>query len=214
MRIRDRVHAQNPYVGAEICGEADMQGWGGDHPIFRSLISEIRPNRIVEVGTWKGQSAITMAKAVIALELDCEVVCVDTWLGAPEFWTDHTDKNRYLSLKLKHGFPQVYYTFLTNVMREYVQEYITPFPVPSSIASTLFRTWKEKADIVYIDASHEEKDVLSDCLNWAGIANRMLFGHDAHMEGVRNGVNKFRAACAREHTFSIEHDWWIIRFKD
>ena len=43
--------------------EKDLTGWGGEHPIFEKLILNLKSQLpiIVEVGTWKGQSAINMA---------------------------------------------------------------------------------------------------------------------------------------------------------
>lgn len=41
-----------------------LTGWNGNKPIFRELIEKIKPTTIIEVGTWKGQSAITMGKTV------------------------------------------------------------------------------------------------------------------------------------------------------
>ena len=45
------------------------------------VIADVKPKLIVEVGTWKGASAIYMAKICRKLELNTEIVCIDTWLG-------------------------------------------------------------------------------------------------------------------------------------
>ena len=45
------------------------------------------PLLLVEVGSWKGQSSVAFAKHLKQLGPDHRLVCVDTWLGAPEFWT-------------------------------------------------------------------------------------------------------------------------------
>jgi hypothetical protein len=42
----------------------DLQGWNGNDEIFEALILETNPNIIIEVGTWKGQSTITMGKTI------------------------------------------------------------------------------------------------------------------------------------------------------
>ena len=40
----------------------DSHGWNGNNSIFESLIEECKPSIIIEVGTWKGQSAIKTHK--------------------------------------------------------------------------------------------------------------------------------------------------------
>ena len=72
------------YHGLELLPK-DLQGWNGESPIFSALIQTLKPRHIIEVGTWKGQSAITMARAVKAQGLATKITCVDTWLGALEF---------------------------------------------------------------------------------------------------------------------------------
>ena len=63
-----------------------------------------------EVGSWKGRSAINMARAVKTLDLPAEIVCVDTWLGSPEHWLkQHAEW--YKSLRIANGMPQLYYNY-------------------------------------------------------------------------------------------------------
>jgi len=110
----------------------DLQGWNGHAPIFKEFIEKIKPTHIIEVGTWKGMSAINMAKTVKDLSLDTKITCVDTWLGALEFWSKNSqtpDRN----LLLKNGYPQIYYQFLSNVVHNKVEDIITPFPITFKI---------------------------------------------------------------------------------
>ena len=80
--LREILYAVSPFDGIDPADYPDdLQGWGSDHPILAAAIEKLRPKRIVEVGSWKGRSAINMARIVRALGLDCEIVCVDTWLG-------------------------------------------------------------------------------------------------------------------------------------
>jgi len=211
--IRRLIHAVDPYEGFQPEGQPfDCGGWGGDTGILRKVVSGYRPHRIVEVGTWKGQSAINMAKEVRNLGLGCEIICVDTWLGAEEFWRNHGDEKRYQSLRLKHGYPQVYYTFLANVVREQLQGIITPFPLVSTQAAILFRKWQQTADVVYIDASHDKDAVLADCRAWAPIATQLLFGHDIRLPGVREAIPEYRKECEKPFAYREDHDWWFMDF--
>ena len=134
-------------------------GWGAESEIFATLIKEIRPISILEIGSWHGKSAITMAKCAKSLGLQFTITCVDTWLGALEFW-ENPDGDR--DLRMVNGFPQVYYQFLSNVVHSGFKENILPFPITSNIAYRFFQNKNTKFDLIYIDASHNYDDVYSD----------------------------------------------------
>jgi SAM-dependent methyltransferase len=189
----------------------NLDGWNGTKPVFAKLIDEYNPKHIIEVGTWKGQSAITMAKHIKAKGLPTKITCVDTWLGALEFWgkLKHTGERNLL---LKNGYPQIYYQFLSNVVHNDVQDVILPFPNTSFIAAKYFQEQKITADIVYIDGSHEYEDVLQDCNEyWKVVANGgVMFGDDWRWESVKRAVNEF--AEKNSFTFTREgDDFWLFR---
>jgi hypothetical protein len=210
--LRGRIHAVDPYVDFDpTCLPEDVQGWGGESPAFKELITELRPALVIEVGTWKGASAITMAGAAKEAGLPTHVLCVDTWLGALEFWNEQSDPDRYRSLKLKHGYPSVYYQFLANVARRGLQDRITPFPQTSSTAAMWLRMHGFTASLIYIDGSHEEEDVYSDLTDyWELLENGgVLLGDDYTWYGVKMAADRF----AGEVRGKIEHlhDKWLIR---
>ena len=103
-RIRPRLHQTDPYKGFDPSAwPDDASGWGSDSAAFGELVEKHRPTRLIEVGTWKGGSALTLAGHLERLGLDAEILCVDTWLGALEMWTDLDHTDRHGSLNLKHG---------------------------------------------------------------------------------------------------------------
>ena len=73
----------------------ELTGWGGESPAFAELVRQVRPRLILEVGTWKGASAVSMAKAATSEGLPTKILCIDTWLGALEFRMDHNDPERH-----------------------------------------------------------------------------------------------------------------------
>ncbi len=151
------------YKDFAVDADLDLQGWGSDDPIFARLIERLAPTKIVEVGTWKGRSAIGMARKVRELGLSCEIICIDTWLGSPEHWLGADERQSWRdSLRLQHGYPQLYRTFLSNVIKYQCQEYITPIPLPSDSAFVLLKQFGITAELIYIDASHEYESVLRD----------------------------------------------------
>jgi len=193
----------------------DLQGWNGHAPIFKEFIEKIKPTHIIEVGTWKGMSAINMAKTVKDLSLDTKITCVDTWLGALEFWSKNSqtpDRN----LLLKNGYPQIYYQFLSNVVHNKVEDIITPFPITSLIAARYFIQNNIKADLIYIDGSHDFEDVYYDVNYYYRILNNkgIIFGDDIHSPILRDALKKACDDLKVEYkTFDKEspnYNFWYI----
>ena len=211
-KVRSLLHKVDPYQGFDWQSlPDDRSGWGSDSAAFGELVAAIKPRRIIEVGTWKGGSALTLAEALEKQGLDAEIICVDTWLGALEMWTDQEDAGRFGSLALKHGYPTLYYQFLANVCRAGQQSRITPFPIPSVTAAQWFSLRDVRADLIYIDGSHEEEDVYQDLVSYWDLVRPggVLFGDDWSWDGVRLAVERF----ARENSLPIthRHDKWELK---
>lgn len=212
MNIRSLIHDVDPYDGfpyQEI--PVNLWGWGSEDPNFATMIDAVQPGLIVEVGSWKGASAIHMAKLLSARSLKGHILCIDTWLGGLEIWTTRDDKNFFPSLNLHHGYPQLYFQFLANVMHVGFQDLITPFPVTSTIGVRWMQLHQIKADLIYIDASHDEADVYADVVNYWDVLNPggALFGDDFHKwEGVRRAVRRF--AAERSIEFQARGRQWVF----
>jgi len=207
------LHAVNPYEGFPLQEyPEDLQGWGSESPAFEALLVKVKPSRIIEVGTWKGGSAIHMAGLVQKLGLSAKIVCVDTWLGAVEFWTDQSDPQRYQALRCRHGYPTVYFQFLANVLHRGCENVIIPFPQTSTIAALWFRRFGITAELIYIDGSHEEEDVYADLVSyWDLVApGGILVGDDWGWDGVRLAATRF----AREQGLAVtqlEDKWYLAK---
>lgn len=208
------IHKENPYNGFDYKKyPLDLQGWGSTDPNFKKLIDEICPELIIEVGSWKGGSAIFMAEYIKKKNIDCKIVCVDTWLGALEFLTDKADPDRYISLNKKNGYPNVYFQFLANVMYKEAQDYIIPFPQTSAIGAQFFEEHHIQADMIYIDASHEFDDVIKDLHDYWNILKigGVLFGDDYNIwPGVTEAVDLFSNEYDVEVIHS-ERQWSILK---
>lgn len=167
----------------------DIIGWNSNDPIFRDLITKIKPKTIIEVGSWHGASAINMALICKELGLDTTIYCVDTWLGAVEFYTHPTPER---DLMLKDGYPQVYYKFLDNIRKAGVESMIKPITLPSNLAHKIL----PNADLIYIDGSHEYEDVKNDIIHYRQKLNNggIIFGDDYSntvFPGVKKAVDEF-----------------------
>lgn len=188
------LHDVSPYEGFDPSPyPPDLQGWGSEDPIFNELISAIRPELIIEVGTWKGASAINMARIADQLGLPTKIVCVDTWLGSPEHFLAQEPSWR-ASLLMQNGFPRLYFTFLANVIRSGFTDRIIPLPSTSENAVVILQAKGLRPDLVYVDAAHEEEPALRDYhAYWKILSDRgALLGDDyVSWEGVTRAANRF-----------------------
>src|SRR5690606_9544392 len=151
---------------------------------------------------WKGASAIHMAKMRKKHGVDGQIICVDTWLGARGFWVDKPDRRRFQRLESRNGYPSVYYTLLNNVCHTGHQPRIIPLPQTSAIAARLLSGIK--ADLIHIDGSHDEMDVLDDLWSYWPILRDggVMFGDDYQPDwpGVVTAVDEF----AKSHGVEVD----------
>ena len=213
-KLCELLHHKSPYADFPLQQYAeDLQGWHSRHPMIAELIHETRPELVIEVGTWKGGSAVHMAGLMKTEAIDGTVVCVDTWLGALEFWADHADAERYQALQHRHGYPTVYYQFLANVLHNGLEDFIVPFPQTSLIAARWFALNKVKADLIYVDASHDEPDVAADLQAYWPVLKEggVMFGddYDEYWPGLVKAIQAF----ASEHSLQLEErqGFWKLR---
>lgn len=164
--LMKRIHpeAEPPYAGLDLSAHPDdIQGWASNDAVFEVVISEVKPRLVVEVGSWKGASAAHMAHL---MKKHCaegaKLICVDTWLGSPEHLMLPDDPTRRPSLRLKHGYPQLYYTFLCNMVRQKVDDMVIPLAQPSVNAAVILTHLGLRPDVIYIDAGHEYESVMQD----------------------------------------------------
>ena len=183
-----------------IKSEGDLTGWMAPEfaQVFKNHLLSLNKKivTIIEVGTWKGLSAITMANIARECNIEVRIICIDTWLGAPEFWTwGLYEHDRGVSLKRKNGYPQVYYTFLRNVVDNGHMNAIVPFPISSNEATEVLKHYGITADIIYVDGSHEYEAVKNDINRYWALLNTggVMFGDDfTHAwPGVVQAVKEF-----------------------
>jgi predicted O-methyltransferase YrrM len=203
-RVREALHTVSPYEGFPLAEYAPtFETWPTNDPIFHQLIVKQRPNRIIEVGSWLGASAVNMGRVCREFAITCrEIVCIDTWLGGADMIIQQTADGTVVphpfsrSLNRKHGYPQIYYTFLRNVIEAGLEDLITPLPMPSSAAYWILKRLGVTADLIYVDAAHEFDAVLDDLRKFWQLLEPggVLIGDDydeAHLPGVRAAAHMF-----------------------
>jgi hypothetical protein len=214
--LMDKLLVANPYQGFEYQDFAmDLQG-GAIHPVFRQMIEELRPQIILEVGTWKGVSAIHMASLLKEMEIDGAVICIDTWLGGLEHLFNPSHPVWGIGQFYKHGYPTLYYQFLANVMHRGMEDTIVPLPNTSGIAARWLLHHHIQAGLIYIDGSHDEDDVYQDLVNYWKLLKKggVMFGDDWNLDwvGVICAVNRF--VKERQLQLQIAGDKWGIQKRE
>ncbi len=212
----EQLHEKNPYEGFEGKGlRYDPQGWNSERQIFHELIDQVLPNLVIEVGTWKGASAIYMGRHLQKKCPSAKILAVDTWLGALEFWERDQNPGLYKALRHRQGFPSIYDQFLFNVIHAGLQEIIIPFPQTSLIVSRWLSRRGVRAKLIYIDGSHDAEDVALDLKNYYTILadGGMIFGDDYNSadEGVPRAVKQFTAEKRLALTLKENGQFWVIQ---
>lgn len=177
----------------------DDWGWNSapPDPIFAKLAKSAAS--IIEVGSWKGGSAITFAKAAPC----ANIYCVDTWLGGIDHLLSGKPADDIALDPL--GYPQLYATFLWNVWSAGVSAQINPIPNTSLNGARLLKAVGIAADLIYIDGSHEYEDVRADIAAYQKLLRPggVMFGDDVWMEGVAKAV--------ADYDVEVRGQFWILR---
>jgi hypothetical protein len=206
-----RIHGTDIYAGFVPTFATDLQGWNSDHPVFRRIITEIRPQIIIDVGVWKGGSTIAIARMLRDAAIDGAVISVDTFLGS----TEHSMREYDLFdlIPRRHGIPLLYEQFLANVVRSEVQDRVVPFPQTSENAAVIFRRIGIRSGLIHIDAAHEYEAALRDArAYWELVESGGYLVGDDYGPG-HPGVIKAADEFAREVGVQLEVDGpkWILR---
>ena len=190
----ERLGVADPWDSVYEHMKFDPQGWfvkQSEVSLDRLLI-RIRPKVVIEVGSWIGKSTRFIVDR-------CEfVIAVDHWLGSAE----HQEK--YAGV-----LPSLFDQFLSNCARH--RDKILPLRMTSDEAAKLPLP---KADLIYIDAAHEEAQVRADIEHYFGFLSERgaMCGDDYQPscergQGIARAVNGF----AEEHGLTVnvtEPFWW------
>jgi len=201
----DRDYSELDLAGLTL----DLQGWGSTRPVFERVLAEVRPAVVVEVGTWKGASLLHMHALARDLGLDCEFICVDTWLGSSDIWMSPKDRAR---LRVKGGYPDLYRQFVFNLVASDALD-VFPLPMTSVAAADVLARLGISADVVYIDGGHTEPEVSADIVGYFPLLRKggLAFGddYDAEHPGVVRAVDSF--CGSRRIELELDGRVWLAR---
>lgn len=153
------------------------EDWFDFQALYKRMVQKYDKAHFVEVGSWKGRSAVFMAVEIINSGKNIMVDCIDTWEGSLEHSTIPEVINKTL-----------YETFLKNIQS--VRHIINPVRLASVQASELYAD--ASLDFVFLDASHEYADIRHDILCWMPKvkAGGAFAGHDVYFSGVNAALKE------------------------
>ena len=115
-------------------------------------------------------------------------------------------------MRFRNGYPQIYFSFLSNMVHLGLEPFVLPFPSPSRMAAGVLKHHHVQADLIHIDAAHEYTDVLEDMNTWWEMLapGGIMLGDDYTdaWPGVAKAVKDFTTNQGLQ--YSVEDPKWII----
>ena len=162
--------------------------------VYKQFADQLKDHQImVELGSWKGQSAAYMAAELkMQNKNGVKFFCVDTWEGTSD--EEHGGDKWVKEGKLFEKF--------TDNLRE-VSDYYIPLRMTTERASYLFP--EQSIDICFVDADHSYEGVTKDLELWTPKVKPggIMSGHDYDPTGSawqerRRAVDDFWGKFGKE----------------
>ncbi len=182
--------AENPATRWQPDYHSDVPWWHAHIPFAFWLIDAIRPERLVELGTHKGDSYMAFCQAAKTLGIGTAYTAIDNWEGDLHVG-EHPD-SMYLELKAAHD---PLYGGFSRLLRSFFDEAVDQFE-----DGTL--------DLIHVDGTHTYEAVRNDVDRWLPKLNDrgVLVMHDVasnHSDfGVWKVWDEVRAAYPNNFTFT------------
>lgn len=157
------------------------ENWFTYPQLYQTIVKKFPSgSKFVEIGSWKGKSSAFMAVEIANSGKQIDFYCIDTFEGSVE----HQNNPE---------LPHLYDIFKSNMKT--VEDYYQDMKMTSMEAVNKFDD--ESIDFVFIDGSHEYKDIKDDIIHWLPKVKKggVLAGHDYYFPpqpsswGLRNYAN-------------------------
>lgn len=160
-------------------------GWMTDRELHWLADTASKCKTIIEVGSFRGRSTTAMAE-----NSDATIWCVDAWNAVqPGRVIDDND----------------FMAFWRN-MRPY-RGRIIPIRLEAAKAATLLREEGLRADLVFIDASHDYDSIVADIHHYRPFAKGgIVAGHDLNPSSWPGVVRAVKELCGTVDR--VDTIWW------
>jgi hypothetical protein len=109
--------------------------------------------------------------------------------------------------------PGLYWTFMSNVVRAGLTDYVIPIPQTSTTAAAILKRFRISPSVVHVDAAHEYREVLNDAEDYWSILQHggYMIGDDytPNWPGVVRAADEFALKIGQPLT--VEVPKWILR---
>lgn len=160
----------------------DIDGWcdGFEQAMFDQIIDRYDNCLFAELGSFKGKSAVYMARRIKEKGKNIKLVCIDLWPAPHEL--ERTLKvgagQGAESDKINERGESLMQEFVDNINKYDVADIIMPVRTYSELAADYFPD--NYFSFVYVDAGHEYDHVIRDIQAWLPKVEvgGVLGGHD------------------------------------
>jgi hypothetical protein len=170
-----------------------FEHWVGHIPFAFWLIKALRPRRIVELGTHRGNSYCAFCQAISTLELETRASAVDTWQGDVHM---SKEDGIYEELSTYHDSR---YSQFSNLLR-------------MSFDEARGRFGEGTIDLLHIDGTHVYEAVRHDFESWLGALSPrgVVLFHDTTVKQSPFGVWKLWQELASQYpSFEFHHSYGL-----
>jgi len=171
----------------------DLYGWFPEENerVLSELISKYNIKTVIEIGCFLGKST------AFFVGQGCRVICVDTFKGS-------SDLNNCEEVKKR--LPNLYNQFLFNMKALNIEDRVRVVKGTSRDADRKYPGIK--AELIFIDGSHEYEDVFHDISAWKDRALKIICGDDysPNHQGVRRAVDELLPGANKDNRC-----WYFIK---
>lgn len=175
--------------------ELAVSPWSGHRLFGYDLTANIRPGRIVELGTHYGCSLFTFLQACKDEQIPGEIIAIDCWKGDEQAGFYGEEVLDTVKRTVREKFPQQN----VRLIRKY-------------FADALADVEEESADIIHIDGLHTYEAVREDFESWVSRLKKdgIVLFHDVNSEcGYGTDVFWQELEAQYECHYMFRHSWGL-----
>lgn len=177
-----------------------IDGWCDYKDLYFAIADTLPADaNFVEIGSWMGQSSVTLCQRLQDIGKVATVHCVDTFQG-------EQDQPAHVEIVASMG-GSTRWKFEENIAAAKVCDMIRVVESDSAAAADLFED--ESLDGIFIDAAHDYDSVVKDVAAWFPKVKPggIFAGHDYPCDDVKRAVDEH--ASANGYSVTPFHRCWI-----